>query len=62
MTKVVSLVISSTDQSSKKNTNTVTNLNPEATNAQIKQLAQKLIAFTTDTYVGASKVTKESVI
>lgn len=58
----ISLVIQSTDTSSKKNTTTVTNINPEATNAQIKQLAQKLIAFTTDTYIGVTKVTKEEVI
>ena len=62
MAKVISLVITSTDTSEKKNTTTVTNINPEATNAQIKQLAQKLIAFTTDTYVGVTKVTKEEVI
>ena len=58
----ISLVIQSTDTSAKKNTTTVTNINLEATNAQIKQLAQKLIAFTTDTYVGVTKVTKEEVI
>lgn len=62
MSKVISLVISSTDTSDKKQTNTVTHINPEATNAQIRQLAQMFIAFTTDTYVGASKITKESVI
>lgn len=62
MAKVISLVITSTDTLEKKNTTTVTNINPEATNAQIKQLAQKLIAFTTDTYVGLTKVTKEEVI
>ena len=58
----ISLVIQSTDTSAKKNTTTVTNINPEATNAQIKQLAQKLIAFTTDTYVSVTKITKEDVI
>lgn len=58
----ISLVIQSTDTSAKKNTTTVTNINTEATNAQIKQLAQKLIAFTTDSYVGVTKVTKEEVI
>lgn len=35
----ISLVIQSTDTSAKKNTTTVTNINTEATNAQIKQLA-----------------------
>ena len=58
----ISLVIQSTDTSAKKNTTTVTNINTEATNAQITQLAQKLIAFTTDSYVGVTKVTKEEVI
>ena len=58
----ISIVIQSTDTSAKKNTTTVTNINPEATNAQIKQLAQKLISFTTDAYVSVTKVTKEEVI
>lgn len=69
MTKVISLVISSTDSSAlvisstdssaKKQTNTVSYINPTATNEQIRTFAQKIIALTTDTYQG---VTKESVI
>lgn len=62
MTKVISIVISSTDSSSKKQTNTVSYINPTATNEQIRTFAQKIIALTTDTYNGVTKVTKESVI
>ena len=62
MSKVISLVIQSTDDSDKKQTNTITNINPEATNEQIKTFAQKIIALTTDSYQGVTKVTKESVI
>ena len=62
MTKVISLVISSTDSSAKKQTNTVSYINPAATNEQIRTFAQKIIALTTDSYVGVTKVTKESVI
>ena len=62
MSKVISLVIQSTDGSDKKQTNTITNINPEATNEQIQTFAQKIIALTTDSYQGVTKVTKESVI
>jgi len=62
VSKVISLVIQSTDGSDKKQTNTITNINPEATNEQIKMFAQKIIALTTDSYQGVTKVTKESVI
>jgi len=62
VTKVISMVIQSTDSSDKKQTNTVTYINPTATNEQIRTFAQKIIALTTDNYVGVTKVTKESVI
>ena len=62
MTKVISMVIQSTDTSDKKQTNTVTYINPTATNEQIRTFAQKIIALTTDSYVGVTKVTKEEVI
>ena len=62
MTKVISMVIQSTDSSAKKQTNTVTYINPTATNEPMRTFAQKIIALTTDTYVGVTKVTKESVI
>jgi len=56
------MVIQSTDSAAKKQTNTVTYINPTATNEQIRTFAQKIIALTTDSYVGVTKVTKESVI
>ena len=62
MTKVISIVIQSTDNLDKKQTNTVSYINPTATNEQIRTFAQKIIALTTDSYVGVTKVTKESVI
>lgn len=37
MTKVISMVIQSTDSSAKKQTNTVTYINPTATNEQIRR-------------------------
>ena len=60
--KVISLVISSADSRAKKQTNTVTYINPTTTNEQIRTFAQKIIALTTDSYQGVTKVTKESVI
>ncbi len=62
MTKVISMVIHSTDNLAKKQTNTITCINPTATNEQIRTFAQKIIALTTDTFQGVTKVTKESVI
>lgn len=62
MTKVISMVIQSTDNLARKQTNTVTYINPAATNEQIRTFAQKIIALTTDVYTGVTKVTKESVI
>lgn len=58
----VSIEIDSTTTSSKKNTTTISYINPQATNAKLKEFAQMLIALTTDTYEGVTKITKESVI
>ena len=60
--KVISLVISSIDSSAKEQINTVTYINSTVTDEQIKTFAQKIIALTTDTYVGVMKIAKESVI
>ena len=46
----------------KKTTTNVSYVNPQATNANLKEFAQMLIALTTDNYVGVTKITKESVI
>ncbi|MBR4152787.1 MAG: hypothetical protein IKT98_07495 [Selenomonadaceae bacterium] len=58
----VSIEIESTTSSNKKNTTTISYVNPQATNSSLKEFAQMLIALTTDTYEGVTKITKESVI
>lgn len=58
----ISIEIESTTSASKKNTTTISYINPQATNAKLKEFAQMLIALTTDTYEGVTKITKESVI
>lgn len=58
----VSIEISTTTTNSKKNTTNVSYVNPQATNEKLRQFAQMLVALTTDTYVGVTKITKESVI
>ena len=57
----VSLEIETT-ANSKKNTTNISYVNPQATNEKLKEFAQMLIALTTDTYIGVTKITKESVI
>ena len=46
----------------KKNTTTISYINPTATNDKLLQFAQMLVSLTTDSYVGVTKITKESVI
>lgn len=58
----ISIEIESTTADSKKNTTTISYINPQAANAKLKEFAQMLIALTTDTYGETTKITKESVI
>ena len=58
----VSIEIDTTTTSGKKNTTNVSYVNPQATNEKLRQFAQMLVALTTDTYNGVTKITKESVI
>ena len=58
----ISLEISTTTTSGRKNTTNVSYINPQVTNEKLRQFAQMLIALTTDSYVGTTKITKESVI
>lgn len=58
----ISIEIESTTAASKKNTTTISYISPQAANAKLKEFAQMLIALTTDTYEGVTKITKESVI
>ena len=58
----ISLEIETLTSSRKKNTTTISYINPTATNEKLRQFAQMLIALTTDTYGETTKITKESVI
>ena len=60
--KVISLTINTVDQAKKKNETNINYVNPEVTNAQLSEFAEMLTDLTTDTYVNAVKVTKESVV
>ena len=58
----VSIEINTTSSIGKKMTTNIVYVNPQATNEKLRQFAQMLVALTTDTYVGVTKITKESVI
>lgn len=58
----ISLEISTTTNQGRKNTTNISYINPQATNEKLRQFAQMLVALTTDTYGGLTKITKESVI
>ena len=58
----VSIEIDTTTANGKKNTTNISYVNPQATNEKLGQFAQMLVALTTDTYEGTTKITKESVI
>ena len=62
MAKTVTLSINTTDSYGKVRTINVSNINPQATNANLLQFAQMLVLLTTDTYQSTTKITKESVI
>ena len=61
MTKV-SIEIETQTANDKKSTINVSYINPSATNDKLLQFAQMLVALTTDSYVGVTKITEESVI
>ena len=62
MAKTVTLSINTTDSYGKVRTINVSNINPQATNANLLQFAQMLVLLTTDNYQSTTKITKESVI
>lgn len=53
-----SIIITSTDTTGKTLQKNITDVNPEATNAQLVTFAQGLNALTTNTYNGTSRVNK----
>ena len=62
MAKVTSISINTNDVSGRKQTTNVNYINPQVPNDKLKEFAQMLTALTTETYVGVTKITKESVI
>ena len=59
---VITISITSTDQSDKKQVTNVNYINPATPNAILREFAEKLIALTDDTYVSTKKITKGDVI
>lgn len=55
----VSLQITTTDSNDKKVRDNIAYVNPEATNAQLIEFAEMLVAMTTNTYTSATKITEE---
>ena len=58
----VSIEIETMTNQGRKLTTNVSYINPTATNDKLRQFAQMLVALTTNTYEGVTKITKESVI
>lgn len=56
-----SLIIDLVDATGKKLQKTITFVNPAATNDQLEEFSQRLVALTTSTLTGASRVDKSSV-
>lgn len=50
------------DDDDTKRTTTISYVNPELTDNQAITLCQKLMAFSTDTFVGVTKVTTEELL
>lgn len=62
MATKVTLQITARDQDGKSTTEKIAYVNPEATDNQLKQFAQKLAALTTNTTSGLKKLTEEDII
>lgn len=57
----VSIQITSVDANSKKVTDKISYVNPEATNQQLTEFAQMLATLTDNTYAGTTKITEEAI-
>lgn len=55
------LIISSTTATGKKGSKAISNINPEKNNSTLKTFAQMVNGLTTNTYVDATRVDKQSV-
>lgn len=57
----VSIQITQNDATDKKITDKISYVNPEATNEQLKEFAQALVALTENSYTGTTKITEEAI-
>lgn len=53
-----SVTLKTLSQDQKKNSTTLTNVNPNASDATLRQYAQRMASLSTDSYAGAEKVEK----
>lgn len=61
MATKVSITITATDTNSSKISTNISDVNPEATNQELKTFAQMLNGLTTNSYVETTKITKETI-
>ena len=61
MVKVSIQVTTQEPNSNAKKTDKVTYVNPEASNATLKQFAQKLAALSENRYMSTTKITEEAI-
>lgn len=57
----VSIQITSTDQNDKKVTDKIAYVNPQATNEQLVDFAEKLLALSNNSYLATTKITEEAI-
>ena len=57
----VSIQITSTTPADKKVTDKISYVNPQATNAQLTEFAQMLLALSDNTYMATTKITEEAI-
>lgn len=57
----VSIQITSTDPNDKKVTDKIAYVNPQATNEQLVDFAEKLLALSNNTYLATTKITEEAI-
>lgn len=55
----VSIQITTVDSNDKKGTDKIAYVNPNATNEQLTEFAQMLVAMTDNTYYATTKITEE---
>lgn len=61
MSSKVTIQITSQDANGKKVTDKISYVNPQATDAQLTEFAQKLNSLTGQTYIGTTKITEETI-